>query len=117
MAAAFVVVGQRGTVAFDASFRISIEHGHEPAGIGKWQRTKQDRVDHGEDRQIGAKTDGERQKSSNRESGRLSQQSGGIAQFPHKLIKQVKATSLAAVPFDIGKVAELYAGTAGRFLR
>ena len=87
----------RGTVAIDAGFRIGIEYGHEPVGVGKWQRAEQDGVDHGEDRQIGAETDGECEKSGGRESGRLSQQSGGVTQLPAKLIEQVKAERLAAV--------------------
>jgi len=35
--AAFVIVGQRGPVAIDASFRISIEYHREPVGLGKGQ--------------------------------------------------------------------------------
>src|SRR5258707_11713437 len=42
MTTSFVVVGHRGAVALDAGFRIRIEYGHEPVGLGKWQRTEQD---------------------------------------------------------------------------
>src|SRR5207253_2424848 len=39
MTTSFVIVGQRGAVALNASFRIRIEYRHELVWLGKWQRT------------------------------------------------------------------------------
>ncbi len=50
MTTSFVIVGQRRAVAVDAGFRIRIEYRHKPVWRGKWQRTEQDRVDHGKNR-------------------------------------------------------------------
>src|SRR5579859_2076849 len=117
MTAALVIVGQGGAIAIDASFRIGIEDGHEAAGFGKWQRTEQDRVDHGKNRQISTKTNGERQKRSSCKSGRFPEQSAGVTQLPAKLIKQVNAKCFAAIPFNIDEAAELCPCEAGRFSR
>ncbi len=38
VAAAFVIVGDGGTVAIHAGFGVRIENGDEPAGVGKGQR-------------------------------------------------------------------------------
>src|SRR6267378_8637820 len=117
MATSFVVVRRRRAVAANAGFRVGIKYGHKAAGLGKWQRTEQHRVDHGKNRQIGAETNGECQKSRSCESGRLSQQSGSVTQLPLKFIKQVNSERLAAIPFDIGKAPKLYPREAGRFPR
>src|SRR5882757_6007080 len=39
MTTSFVIVGKRGAVALNASFRIRIEYRHELGWLGKWQRT------------------------------------------------------------------------------
>src|SRR6202023_1259858 len=55
------------------------------------------------------------QKRGGCESGCLSEQSDSVTQLPTKLIEQLNAKCLAAVPFDIGKAAELSVCEAGRF--
>jgi hypothetical protein len=72
-APAFVIVGQRGPVASDASFRIGIEYHHEPGGLGKGQGAEQHRIDHGKNRQVRAEANGERQKSGSCKCRGLSQ--------------------------------------------
>ena len=55
------VVRHRRPRAFDAGAREGVVHGHEPAGLGVWQRPKQDRSDDREDGGVGADAQRQRQ--------------------------------------------------------
>src|SRR6266446_5901330 len=115
MTTSFVIVGQRGTVAIDPGFRISIEYRHEPVGLGKWQGTEQHRIDHGKNRQIRTEANSEGQKSGSCKCRGLLEQAGGVTQLPAELVKEVHAKGFPAIRFDVDGVAKLHPYLAGRF--
>ena len=58
-----------------------------------------------------------RQKSGSRESRRFSQQPGGVAELPPKLVEDQEAACLAAVALDAVDPAEIHARAPSRFLQ
>ena len=109
-AAAFVIVGDGGTVAIDARLGVRIENGDETAGIGKRQRAEKDGIHHSKNGEIRADADGEGQQGGGRESGRFSQHPDSVAKLPGQFIEGVKPARLAALFLNCVQAAELDAG-------
>ena len=73
VAPAFIIVRERGAVAFNTGFRIGVKHRHQAARLGKRQWTNQNRIDHGEDRRVGSEAEREREPGLGGEAGVLQQ--------------------------------------------
>ena len=116
-ASAFVIVGDRGTVALDSRLRVRVEHRDQATGIRKWQRAQEDGVDYREDGEIGAQANGQSQKRGDREAGRLSQQAGRVTALPDKFVEEAQPARLAAFFLDRVQAAELDSSPPRRLLR
>ena len=73
VAAPLVVIGDRRAIILDAGFRISVENRDQSIGLREGKRTKQNRIDHGEDREVRPEADRDRGQRGEGEAGRLEQ--------------------------------------------
>ena len=81
--APIIVVGQRRTGARHAGLRVSIDRGDEPVGFTERKRSQEHRIDDGENDEVGAKTEREREHRHGSETRSLGQFATRIFEAVH----------------------------------
>ena len=114
---AIIVVGERGPTTVKTGFGVAVEYRHEPAGIPKRQRTDKDGVDDGEDSEVGADAQREREDGRRGEAGTSPQHPQTEANVPQSCLTETRAKDGAAVLAHALPVAKPLARLARRFLR
>ena len=77
-----------------AGLRVGVEHEHQPIGRREGQRPEQDRLDDGEDGQVGAEAERKGGERGGGDAGRLSQEAGRIRQFAAQIVEQAEPARL-----------------------
>ena len=92
------IVGDRGRGTLDSGTGIGVEHGHQAIRLGKRQRPHENRVHDGEDREVGADANREREYGHGGEAGIFPQLPQPQMDVPPCRLAEARAVNSAAFP-------------------